>query len=197
MRDRLTSLIAIALLVTLCAMSYWYSVKAELENVTHLSDLNSPDFIARDITITQFDDDGIAKAKVFAKAVEHYSDGHANAKFPEYASLNPNAAQITAKSDRATMADGGAVIHFSNNVDIRQAATKDAPASRLLTSQLDAYPDTDTYKSDKPVALTRGEDTSHGIGMDYDNVDRTFKLRSRVQTVIQPKTVKEVERKQP
>ena len=37
----------------------------------------------------------------------------------------------------------------------------------------------------------------HGIGMDYDNVDRTFKLRSRVQTVIQPKTVKEVERKQP
>lgn len=51
MRDRLTSLIAIALLVTLCAMSYWYSVKAELENVTHLSDLNSPDFIARDITI--------------------------------------------------------------------------------------------------------------------------------------------------
>ena len=55
MRDRLTSLIAIALLVTLCAMSYWYSVKAELENVTHLSDLNSPDFIARDITITQFD----------------------------------------------------------------------------------------------------------------------------------------------
>lgn len=81
MRDRLTSLIAIALLVTLCAMSYWYSVKAELENVTHLSDLNSPDFIARDITITQFDDDGIAKAKVFAKEVEHYSDGHANAKF--------------------------------------------------------------------------------------------------------------------
>ena len=75
MRDRLTSLIAIALLVTLCAMSYWYSVKAELENVTHLSDLNSPDFIARDITITQFDDDGIAKAKVFAKEVEHYSDG--------------------------------------------------------------------------------------------------------------------------
>ena len=185
MRDRLTSLIAIALLVTLCAMSYWYSVKAELENVTHLSDLNSPDFIARDITITQFDDDGIAKAKVFAKEVEHYSDGHSNAKFPEYASLNPNEAQITAKSDRATM------------VDIRQAATKDAPASRLLTSQLDAYPDTDTYKSDKPVALTRGEDTSHGIGMDYDNVDRTFKLRSRVQTVIQPKTVKEVERKQP
>lgn len=126
MRDRLTSLIAIALLVTLCAMSYWYSVKAELENVTHLSDLNSPDFIARDITITQFDDDGIAKAKVFAKEVEHYSDGHANAKFPEYASLNPNEAQITAKSDRATMVDGGAVIHFYNNVDIRQAATKDA-----------------------------------------------------------------------
>lgn len=195
MRDRLTAIIAIALLLTLCGMSYWYSVKAELESVVHLSDLESPDFIAHDITMTQFDDTGIAKAKVFAKEVEHFSDGHANAKFPEYASLNPNEAQITARSDRATMTDGGALIRFYDNVDLRQAAFGDKPASRLETSQLDAYPDTDTYNSDKPVKMTRGEDVSHGVGMDYDNVDRTFKLRSRVQTVIQPKTVKESERR--
>ena len=76
MRDRLTSLIAIALLVTLCAMSYWYSVKAELENVTHLSDLNSPDFIARDITITQFDDGGRRRCDSFLQQCGHSSGGH-------------------------------------------------------------------------------------------------------------------------
>lgn len=195
MRDRLTAVIAILLLTALCGLSYWYSVKAELENVTHLSDLESPDFIARDVTITQFDEQGIAKAKVFAKEVKHYSDGHANAVLPEYASLNPNEAQITARSDTATMVDGGAVIHFYGNVDIRQAATSDKPASRLETSQLDAFPDTETYTSDKPVKLTRGEDISNGIGMDYDNVERTFKLRSRVQTTIQPKTIREAERR--
>ena len=45
MRDRLTSIIAVALLLTLVGMSYWYSVKAEMEGQGHLSDLNSPDFI--------------------------------------------------------------------------------------------------------------------------------------------------------
>lgn len=195
MKDRLTAIIAIALLVTLCGMSYWYSVKAELDSVVHLSDLQSPDFIAHDVTMTQFDDNGLAKAKVFAKKVEHFSDGHANAQFPEYASLNPSEAQITARADRAVMTDGGALIRFYDNVDLRQAAFNGKPASRIETSELDAYPDTDTYRSDKPVKMTRGEDISHGVGMDYDNVDRTFKLRSRVQTIIQPKTVKEAERR--
>lgn len=92
MKDRFISFIALGLLVLLCGLSYWYSVKAELENITHLSDLESPDFIARDITITKFDKDGKASARVFAKEVKHYSDGHADAVLPEYASLNPNEA---------------------------------------------------------------------------------------------------------
>jgi LPS export ABC transporter protein LptC len=56
---------------------------------------------------------------------------------------------------------------------------------------MDAFPDTQEYKSDKPVKLIRGADVSNGVGMDYDNVERTFKLRSRVQTTIQPRSVKQ------
>lgn len=194
MKDRFISCIALGLLVLLCGLSYWYSVKAELENITHLSDLESPDFIARDITITKFDKDGKASARVFTKEVKHYSDGHADAVLPEYASLNPNEAQVTARSDTAKMVEGGAVIHFYDNVDIRQAAKNGSPASRLTTSQLDAYPDDNIYSSDKPATLYRGEDTSNGVGFDYDNVDRTFKLRSRVQTTLQPNTVRNVQR---
>lgn len=92
------------------------------------------------------------------------------------------------------MVEGGAVIHFYDNVDIRQAAKDSNPASRLTTSQLDAYPDDSIYSSDKPATLYRGEDTSNGVGFDYDNVDRTFKLRSRVQTTLQPNTVRDVQR---
>ncbi len=194
MKDRMISFVALGLLVLLCALSYWYSVKAELDSIVHLSDLESPDFIAHNVTITKFDKDGKAKAKVFATELKHYSDGHADAVLPEYASLNPNEPQVTARSDTAKMVDGGALIHFFGNVDIRQAAHGDEPASRLVTSQLDAYPDTEEYRSDKPVTLTRGGDSSNGVGMDYDNVDRTFKLRSRVHSTLQPKTVRDANR---
>ena len=194
MKDRMISFVALGLLVLLCALSYWYSVKAELDSIVHLSDLESPDFIAHNVTITKFDKDGKAKAKVFATELKHYSDGHADAVLPEYASLNPNEPQVTARSDTAKMVDGGALIHFFGNVDIRQAAHGEEPASRLVTSQLDAYPDTEEYRSDKPVTLTRGGDSSNGVGMDYDNVDRTFKLRSRVHSTLQPKTVRDANR---
>lgn len=189
MKDRLTSIIAIVLLLTLVGMSYWYSVKADMEGQGHLSDLNSPDFIAHDITVTKFDNAGGAQYKVFAKRIDHYSDGHATAELPEYYSLNPAEPQVTARSDSGEMVSGGEILHFYNNVDIRQQAHDDKPASRLETSQLDAYPDDDVYSSDKPVTLTRGSDVSKGIGMDYDNVERTFKLRSRVQSEFMPRSV--------
>ena len=195
MKERLTSIIAIVLLVVLVGMSYWYSIKAEREANLHLSDLEQPDFIAHDIAITKFNADGSAKAKVFAEKVEHYSNGEANATAPRYYSLNPAEPQVRAQSDSAKMNNGGEVIHFYDNVDIQQEASGKNPASRVQTSQLDAFPDTDTYSSDKPVKLTRGNDVSNGIGMDFDNVERTFKLRSRVSTVLQPKTVRQVERK--
>ncbi len=191
MRDKLTSIIALVLLLTLVGLSYWYSVKAELEGMGHLSDINSPDFVAHDITLTKFDVSGRANAKVFAKKLVHYSDGHADATFPEYYSLDPAKAQITATSDTGKMTAGGEVFHFYDNVDLRQAAFDGKPASRVETSQLDAFPDTDTYSSDKPTTLTRGVDVSKGVGVDYDNVERTFKLRSRVQTTIQPRNARD------
>ncbi len=192
LKEKITSIIAILLLLTLVGLSYWYSVKADLEGMGHLSDINSPDFVAHDIVVTKFDKDGVASGKVFAKFAEHFSDGHANATLPEYYSLDPAKAQITARSDTGEMTVGGEVFHFYGNVDLRQAADAKNPASRLETSQLDAFPDDDVYSSDKPVKLTRGEDVSYGLGMDYDNVERTFKLRSKVHSIFQPRSTDEL-----
>lgn len=190
MRDRFTAITAILLLLVLICTSYWYSVKAQREVVTHLSDLQKPDFIAENTTITKFGADGVADAKVFASLVEHFSDGHATVSNPRYYSMDPKSAQITAKSDSAKMVSGGEVVHFYDNVELKQAASGNKPESRLETSQIDAYPDTNEYKSDKPVKLVHGKDVSTGVGMDYDNVEHTFRLRSRVQTTIQPSTLR-------
>lgn len=197
MRDRLTAVIAILLLGTLIGMSYWYSVRAKQELIVHLSDLSSPDFISQDSVVTRFDANGDAKDKLFATNVKHYSDGHATGEQPHYYSINTKSPQITARSDYVDMVSGGEVFHFKDNVVLTQAASEKNPASRLETSALDAYPDTDEYKSDKPVKMWRGKDTSEGLGMDYDNVERTFKLRSRVQTTIQPATVRKMNKTTP
>ncbi len=198
LKEKVTSIIAIILLATLVGLSYWYSVKAELEGLGHLSDIESPEFVTHNTTVTKFDENGVAKAKIFAKYAEHYSDGHAKATFPEYWSLTPGQAQISATADRGEMTKGGEMLHFYGNVDLRQAAYGDKPASRIQTDQLDAFPDTDTYTTDHYVILTRGDDVSTGMGADFDKVEHTFKLRSRVATTLQPKDKEEADsKKQP
>ena len=89
--------------------------------------------------MTKFDKSGSLHIKYLLNRIDHYSDGHATAEFPEYYSLNPNEPQVTARSDSGEMVSGGETLHFYNNVDIRQASRHgDKPASRLKTSQLDA-----------------------------------------------------------
>lgn len=193
MKDRLTSIVAIVLLVVLVGLSYWYSVKAGLETTIHLSDLNSPDFVANDIIITKFDKDGVAKSKVFSEKVEHFSDGRAFAEKPRYYSLNPDEPQVKGMSDNATMVSGGEVVHFYGNVVIHQDASEDEPSAEMRTSQLDAYPDTSVYSSKEKVVLRRGQDVSEGVGMEFDNIERTFKLKSQVKSTFQPKSFKEAQ----
>lgn len=193
MKDRLTSIVAIVLLVALVGLSYWYSIKAELEANVHLSDLNSPDFIASDIAITKFDPNGEAKSKVYSEKVEHFSDGRAFSEKPRYYSLNPDEPQVTGRADTATMERGGEVVHFYGNVVVHQDASEDDPYAEMRTSQLDAYPDTSVYSSKEKVFLTRGDDVSEGVGMEFDNIERTFKLKSQVKSSFQPKSFKEAQ----
>ena len=67
MRERLTAIIAIILLLILIAASYWYAMQASFNNLRYIPSENSPDFIASDATVISFNEQGIAKTRMEAE----------------------------------------------------------------------------------------------------------------------------------
>ena len=49
-----------------------------------------------------------------------------------------------------------------------------------------ALPDTEQFSTDALVEIERGGSRISAVGMDYDNIKRTVKLRSKVRGTIEP-----------
>jgi len=190
-RDRLTAIIGIVLLLALAGATYWYSLRSQLEGMRHISAPDAPDFIAKNIVLTQFDPTGHAKRKVFSNEITHFSDGRAEIAEPRMVSLRPDEPQLEVSARRAEVLNDGETVHLQGDVLIRRAAAKDAPALRLSTDRLTVLPDLDRYTTDAPVDMQRGRSRIQGVGMDFDNVARTVELKNQVSTLLEPAETKQ------
>ncbi len=185
MRDRLTAIIGIVLLLGLAGSTYWYSLRTQLEGMAHFSQPDAPDFIAKNIVLTQFDQLGQAKRKVFAAEITHYSDDRADIRSPRMVSLRPDEPQLEVTAREAKVVNDGEQVNLKGDVLIARAAGKDTPAMRLTTDRLTVLPDEDRYLTDAPVEMQRGTMRATGVGMDFDNVARTLHLKNQVSTVLE------------
>ena len=71
LRERMTALIGIALLLALVGLSYYYSIRITLEGLKYVPSLKSPDFIAKDVVVTDFDKDGTLLRRLLSQNVDH------------------------------------------------------------------------------------------------------------------------------
>ena len=184
MRERLSSIVAIALLILLIGTSYFYAVQSRLKSFHYVPSESSPDYTASNAALTVFDATGVPLRRVSASKMRHYSDERIEAEQIRYASLERNKAQISAYAARGWSNDGGQSIFFDSNVEITRFAWKNAPIIRFKTSSLTAYPDTERFVSKSPVFFSRGNDTTSASGMDYDHISGTVTLTGGVKTRI-------------
>ncbi len=57
---------------------------------------------------------------------------------------------------------------------------------RLTTERLVTLPDLEQFSTDAPVEIERGGSNIRSVGMDYDNIKRTVKFRSKVRGTVEP-----------
>ena len=62
---------------------------------------------------------------------------------------------------------------------------------RFETEQLTVYPDTEIFETDAPVRLVNGADVTTGIGMTFDNVERTVHIHGNVKSSFAPRNDKD------
>ena len=184
MRERLSSIVAIVLLAVLIGASYFYAVQLRLKSFRYVPSESSPDYTAVNASLTVFDAAGAPLRRVSASKMLHFSDERIEAEQIRYASLERDKAQISAFAERGWSNDGGASIHFDNNVEITRSAWENTPIIRFKTSSLVAYPDSERFVSDAPVFLSRGNDTTSASGLDYNHVSGTVMLSGGVKTRI-------------
>jgi lipopolysaccharide export system protein LptC len=184
MRERLTALVAIALLLVLAGASYWYSIKSSRSALPNRSDPQAPDFIATTVALTQYDKDGRAERRFFADELTHFPDTRVEVLAPRMVSLRPDQPQLEVRAQQALVENDGQKVTLRGQVRVTRKPDKDTPPMSLATERLIAYPDEDRYVSEVPVRLTRGASEATARGMEYDNTSRQLKMAGEVRTVL-------------
>lgn len=188
LRDRFTAILGIGLLIVLVLVSYYYALQGEIDNLRMRAKSDIPDYVAHNITITDFDETGAAMRRTRALYAEHYGDGRLITKKPRLATLYVDKPQVKASADTGTSLDAGKTAVFSGHVEVTRAGDLNHAPLRFTTSHLTVYPDDSRMETNAFVRLESGSDVTTGRGMTFDNVDRTVHILSDVRTIVLPKS---------
>lgn len=191
MRERVTAFAGAALLLCLVGLTYYYSIQSTLTGLRYVPSKTSPDFSATGVTITDFDEAGRAKQKIFASTVDHFSDDRLLVSKVHYLTLDPTKAQLQATADKVWSEDGLETVELSGNIRIHQAAKDQQPETTFTTDFLRGWLDTQRFETDHPVSIQRGLDTLDAQkGMTYDNTLHTLELHDNIRTILHPRSDK-------
>jgi LPS export ABC transporter protein LptC len=187
-KDRLTLLIAILLLGSVTATSYWYARSLRLPSNINVARPGSPDFETEKMVVTQFDAQGRAQYKLFAEKLVHFGENDdVELSLPRLVSLRPDRPQVEVRAQRGRVENLGEKVHLHGDVVLTRTPTDSVPALRADTAYLLAQPDEDKYSTDQPVVVRRGEQTiSAQRGMTIDNIARTSEFRGDVKINLPP-----------
>ena len=178
-RERLTAIIGSAILFALVATSYWYSIQTQVAGLKYVPSEMSPDFLARNVSLTDFTPEGTPKLLAYADDVQHFSDERMRAERIQVISLDPNSAPAFAQADEGWSNDGLETIDLTGHVLVHRRQYQDQPPMTFTTEHLTGWLDTQRFKTDSPVKITRGADeTSSQNGLLYRSEEHTSELQS-------------------
>ena len=187
MLDRLSMLIATVLLAVVTITSYWYSREMRRPTVRTTATPGTPDFIVERVVLTQFDDRGQARYKLFAEELSYFNENDdIDLTAPRLVSLLPDQPQLQATSARARVTNAGARVLMQGDVLLKRAAADNRPALTIRTERMTAIPDEERFSSDVPVLIEQGGTRLDGAAMDYDNLTRVLTVSGGLRGEMAP-----------
>jgi len=187
MRDRLSMLIAAVLLAVVTVTSYWYSREMRRAVVRTPPTPGAPDFIVDRVVLTQFDDSGQARYRLFAERMSHFTENDdIELTKPRLVSLQPEQPQVQASSQRARVTSSGERVLLDGDVLLRRAASNSEPSLTIRTAAMTALPDEERFIADVPVQIERGDTRLAGAAMQYDNLKRVLSVSGGLRGEMAP-----------
>jgi lipopolysaccharide export system protein LptC len=187
MRDRLSMLVAAVLLAVVTVTSYWYSREMRRPTVRTAPAPGTPDFIVERVVLTQFDEGGQARYRLFAEQLSYFDENDdVELVRPRLVSLLPDRPQVQASSARARVTQAGAQVLMQGDVLLQRAAADNRPALTIRTEQMTAIPDVEQFSAVVPVRIEQGGTRLAGEAMDYDNLTRVLTVSGGLRGEMAP-----------
>ena len=147
---------------------------------------NDPETIVENFQAVRTDTAGRLKERLSATRLTHYSGSKLSLlESPQLIQMSPDAANLTAKADRATISRNNEEVTMENNVRVTRAPTPDQGGMQFTTQRLHVYPKRELLRAPGPVNV-QGPGLSLRAGrMEVQSARRVIKFSGRVKAIYQ------------
>jgi len=190
-RDWILRGVAIVFLALIALTSYWYSLVIRKPQGLTKPPVGAPDFVVNDLTMTQFDDIGRAKYRLFAQTLRHFGQSEDIVLTePRLVTLYPDRPQVDAQANHAQVDDAGTFVLMTGAVRLIREARARSRQLALYTETLNAWPEEDRYATGARGRIERGTGTAVDVTeadqVRLDNARQWLEFEGQVQTMIAP-----------
>lgn len=194
--DRLTAWSPALLLGGLAALTYWLDAQVQAPSDRgSAAARHEPDMFIENFRAVSLGDDGKPRQSLTAKRAVHFPDDQTS-EFtePRLVVTEPGrpGLELTANHGRLSADHGDA--WFTGNVRAVRDAPPDgaadgSPGGRvvLTTEALHVATREERLDTDLPVTIEDSHGIIRGVGLDFDNLARTARLRGQITGTMQPR----------
>ena len=175
----------LVLLLFLAGISAWlnYTVHGPESKQKRESD---PETIVENFEAIRTDTTGRLKERLSATKLTHYSGSKLSLlEAPHLTQIAPDAADLTAIAERATISRDSEEVTMENNVRVTRAATPQNAALQLTTQRLLVYPKRDLLRAPGAVDLQGAGLNLRAGRMEVQSTQRIIKFSGRVKALYQ------------
>jgi lipopolysaccharide export system protein LptC len=184
--DRLAAAVSIALLTVLAAGSYFLAEVAQrfvqTAGVNEGPDI--ADAFGEGVLLLRLNEQGEPVFRMSAERMEHFrrSDTTAYAR-PTMSSLDPARPTVTVTAERGTSMGDNQETQLEGNVRFSRPGTQTDPPMLIRTEFARIFTESEIALTDRAVAVTRGQSTLTGTGMEFNNRARTLRVDADTKAV--------------
>jgi lipopolysaccharide export system protein LptC len=183
-RERLSGLISIALLLLLAAGTYYLAEKSSQFDDKNRPAISSsePDSFVEGLNLTKVNAKGEPVFRLSAARMVHFPvDNHTEFTQPVLVSLDADKPKVTVRAKRARANGDGDVTELFDQVELlREASAKD-PQVRVTTESMVLFTQEEIARSTQAVKIEYASSVLTGVGMEFNHATRQFSLNSSVK----------------
>ncbi len=176
--------ITLAIFIVITIASFWLKQDVEkTPDTKELPDQHFPDYFMENFTITNMNEQGQPEYVLKAKKMLHFSDDDSAELEQPFLNFTQADSNITLRASRAVLLQKDNLIHLHDNVIIRRAASKTQSELSIYTNYLKIDTQTQVAETDLAARVKTPEAELNTIGLIFDNIQGTLKLKSQVKGV--------------